>query len=103
ALQGAWPRVGNDYRVSADIGSNSVDAASQYCGNQGIRALLHVPIDVPLALPEDIERVFHQSDTHADAVIVPSGTGTGYQRDSPIAARLVPRSFWAQQFFASSR
>ena len=69
-----WETISETLQTSE---SHSVDAASYYCASRGVEALLRVPIDIPLTLPEDIEGVFGQLDTEADAVIVPSGSGTG--------------------------
>jgi 2-phospho-L-lactate guanylyltransferase len=57
--------------------SSSVDAGSRYCARQGVRALLRLPIDLPLAEPSDIEAIFEQLDVAPSVVMVPSSDGTG--------------------------
>jgi 2-phospho-L-lactate guanylyltransferase len=69
-----WETIVESHQASE---SASVDAASHYCAARGIRALLRLPIDIPLAQPQDIDAVFAQLDGYVDAVMVPSGDGTG--------------------------
>jgi 2-phospho-L-lactate/phosphoenolpyruvate guanylyltransferase len=94
-----WETIVESHQTSE---SHSVDAASQYCTSRGIRALLRVPIDVPLTEPEDIEAVFEQLDGQTDAVIVPSSSGTGTNailRSPPglFPSRFGPNSFSLHQ------
>jgi 2-phospho-L-lactate guanylyltransferase len=69
-----WEIIVESHQVSE---SASVDAASHYCDARGVRALLRLPIDIPLAQPQDIDAVFSQLDGSIGAVMVPSGDGTG--------------------------
>jgi len=57
--------------------SHSVDAASRYCEERGVGALLRLPIDIPLATATDIESIFAESEVAPSAVIVPSRDDTG--------------------------
>jgi len=57
--------------------TDSVDFASRVCAHFGVRALLRLPVDLPLAGPTDIEGIWRAlPDGHA-AVIVPSRDGDG--------------------------
>ncbi len=78
--------------------SDSVDAGSAYCVSQGVRALLRLPIDIPLAQPQDIEAVFERLDAEADAVIVPSGSGTGTNAILRSPPDLFPSRFGPNSF-----
>jgi 2-phospho-L-lactate guanylyltransferase len=57
--------------------SHSVDAASRHCAQQGVTALLRLPIDIPLATPADIEAILNEASREACVVLVPSREGTG--------------------------
>ena len=69
-----WDTIAESYQTSE---SDSVDAGSRYCAEQGVHALLRLPIDLPLAEPRDIEAVFEQLDLAPSVVMVPSNDGTG--------------------------
>jgi 2-phospho-L-lactate/phosphoenolpyruvate guanylyltransferase len=88
--------------------SASVDFASRHCAAQGIEALLRVPVDLPLAEPQDIEGLFDQLDDSPSMVIVPSGDGTGTNallRSPPeiFPSRFGPNSFTLHLAEAESR
>ncbi len=57
--------------------SHSVDAASLHCASLGVTALLRLPIDIPLAIPSDVEAILNEASGEACAVLVPSREGTG--------------------------
>lgn len=90
--------------------SDSVDAASQYCAAHGVRALLRLPIDLPLAEPQDIEAVFHQFDEKFDgtldekfdgapaAILIPSRDGTGTNALLRTPPDLFPSRFGPNSF-----
>jgi len=78
--------------------SDSVDAGSSYCVTQGVRALLRLPIDIPLTQPQDIEAVFERLDGETDAVIVPSGSGTGTNAILRSPPDLFPSRFGPNSF-----
>lgn len=69
-----WETIVESYQTSE---SDSVDAGSRYCAEQGVHALLRLPIDLPLVEPCDIEAVFEQLEVAPSVVIVPSSDGTG--------------------------
>jgi 2-phospho-L-lactate guanylyltransferase len=74
AKERGWQTIPEDKQVSE---SHSVDAASQFCGEAGVRLLLRLPIDIPLATAENIEAVFAAAETSPCVVIVPSRDDTG--------------------------
>ena len=103
ARERGWETILEARQVSE---SDSVDVASQYCAAQGVQALLRLPIDLPLAEPQDIEAVLRKLDERFDgkfdgapaAVLVPSrdGTGTNALLRSPpglFPSRFGPNSF----------
>jgi 2-phospho-L-lactate guanylyltransferase len=57
--------------------SASVDTASRHCASEGIKALLRLPIDLPLVTTSDIETLFYFLEPAPSVVIVPSRDGTG--------------------------
>jgi len=78
--------------------SNSVDAGSLHCAQQGIRALLRLPVDLPLVEPDDIEAVFEQMHAAPSVVIVPSSDGTGTNALLRSPAVLFPSHFGPNSF-----
>jgi 2-phospho-L-lactate guanylyltransferase len=74
ARQLNWSTISETRQVSEN---QSVDEASGHCARQGIRALLRLPIDIPLVTAEDIENIFTAVAPEPSAVIVPSRDGTG--------------------------
>lgn len=78
--------------------SDSVDAGSRYCAEQGVQSLLRLPIDLPLVEPSDIEAIFEQLDTAPSVVIVPSGDGTGTNALLRSPAVLFPSHFGPNSF-----
>jgi len=78
--------------------SSSVDAGSRYCAERGVRALLRLPIDLPLVEPRDIEAVFEQLDEAPCVVMVPSSDGTGTNALLRSPAVLFPSHFGPNSF-----
>lgn len=78
--------------------SNSVDAGSLHCAQQGVRALLRLPVDLPLVEPDDIEAVFEQMHAAPSVVIVPSSDGTGTNALLRSPAVLFPSHFGPNSF-----
>ena len=74
AREKGWETIVETEQISE---SHSVDAASHHCAEQGVRALLRLPIDIPLATPRDIEALFQSAEDAPMIVIVPSRDGTG--------------------------
>ena len=90
-----WETIAEQHQTSE---SSSVDAASQFCASRGVRALLRVPIDIPLTQTQDIEAVFEQLNGEANAVIVPSGSGTGTNAILRSPPTLFPSRFGPNSF-----
>ena len=74
ARQLNWHVIDESEQVSE---SASVDAASRHCARDGVRALLRLPIDLPLLTFSDIETQFYFLEPAPSVVIVPSRDGTG--------------------------
>jgi 2-phospho-L-lactate guanylyltransferase len=90
-----WETIAESCQISE---SDSVDAASRYCAERGVQALLRLPVDLPLVEPADIEAVFEALGAAPTAILVPSrdGTGTNALLRSPPAlfpSRFGPNSF----------
>jgi 2-phospho-L-lactate guanylyltransferase len=90
-----WKTIAETEQVSESV---SVDAASAICDAEGVAALLRLPIDIPLAEPEDIEAILAAAPSAPSAVLVPSqeGTGTNALLRSPptlFPSRFGPNSF----------
>ena len=69
-----WETIAESRQISE---SDSVDAASRYCAERGVQALLRLPVDIPLVEPADIEAVFETLGDAPTAILVPSSDGTG--------------------------
>ena len=74
ARQLGWETIAESRQISE---SDSVDAASRYCAERGVQALLRLPVDIPLVEPADIEAVFESLGPAPTVILVPSGDGTG--------------------------
>ena len=74
ARQLNWHIIDESEQVSESV---SVDAASLQCAREGVKALLRLPIDLPLITPSDIETLFYFLEPPPSVVIVPSLDGTG--------------------------
>jgi 2-phospho-L-lactate guanylyltransferase len=103
ARERGWETIVETQQISE---SDSVDAASRYCAAQGVRALLRLPIDLPLAEPQDIEAVFRKFDEELEekfdgapaAVLVPSRDGTGTNALLRTPPSLFPSRFGPNSF-----
>ncbi len=69
-----WATVQESRQLSE---SDSVDCASRFCAERGVRALLRLPIDIPLVEPRDIEALFETIESPPATLLVPSRDGTG--------------------------
>lgn len=74
ARQRAWSVVVERRQVSEKA---SVNRATRHCIAAGFGTLLRLPIDLPLAQPEDFAAVFAAAGPAPAAVLVPSRDGTG--------------------------
>src|SRR6266404_1960032 len=74
AEENGWELLREEQQISE---SASVDAASRQCAERGIRAVLRLPLDVPLAQSADIDELLAIDCAPPTVVIVPSRDGTG--------------------------
>src|SRR6266849_8927951 len=74
AEKNGWDLLREEQQISE---SASVDAASRQCAERGIRAVLRLPLDVPLAQSNDIDGLLAIDCAPPALVIVPSRDGTG--------------------------
>jgi 2-phospho-L-lactate guanylyltransferase len=90
-----WETIAESRQISE---SDSVDAASRYCAERGVEALLRLPVDIPLAEPGDIEAVFETLGGAPTAILVPSGDGTGTNAILRSPPALFPSHFGPHSF-----
>ncbi len=74
ARENSWETLPEERQISE---SDSVDAASRICQARGVRAVLRVPLDLPLIQPDDIDDLLALEFESPALVIVPSWDGTG--------------------------
>ena len=74
AEENGWEILREDRQISE---SHAVDFASRVCEERGVRGLLRVPLDVPLAQAGDIDELLAMECGAPGLVIVPSRDGTG--------------------------
>src|SRR6267378_6302411 len=74
ARENGWEILPEERQISE---SDSVDAASRICEAWGVRAVLRVPLDLPLIQPADIDDLLVLEFESPALVIVPSRDGTG--------------------------
>ena len=90
-----WETIVESHQTSE---SDSVDAGSRYCAEQGVHALLRLPVDLPLVEPSDIEAVFEKLEAAPSVVLVPSSDGTGTNALLRSPAVLFPSRFGPNSF-----
>jgi 2-phospho-L-lactate guanylyltransferase len=90
-----WETIAESRQISE---SDSVDAASRYCAERGVQALLRLPVDIPLAEPADIEGVFEMAGAAPATILVPSGDGTGTNAILRSPPALFPSHFGPNSF-----
>jgi 2-phospho-L-lactate guanylyltransferase len=74
AAEYGWEVLREERQISE---SDSVDAASRICENRGVRALLRLPLDLPLVQARDIDELLAMECRAPALAIVPSRDGTG--------------------------
>src|SRR6266852_5270299 len=73
AQENGWEILQEEQQISE---SHSVDAASRFCEDRGVTALLRLPLDVPLVQASDIDELLAVQCEAPALVIVPSRDGT---------------------------
>jgi 2-phospho-L-lactate guanylyltransferase len=95
AEENGWEILREERQISE---SDSVDAASRICEGRGVKALLRVPLDLPLIQPADIDELL-VLDCQAPALaIVPSRDGTGTNAILRTPPTLFPSHFGIGSF-----
>jgi len=74
AEENGWEILREGRQISE---SDSVDAGSKICEERGVRALLRLPLDLPLIQPRDIDELLAIDCKSPAMTIVPSRDGTG--------------------------
>src|ERR1700722_768353 len=74
ARQFSWEVIPETRQTSE---TDSVDFASRVCAHFGVKALLRLPVDLPLWGPTDIEAIVRGLPVGPSTVIVPSRDGDG--------------------------
>jgi 2-phospho-L-lactate/phosphoenolpyruvate guanylyltransferase len=90
-----WKTIAESSQTSE---SDSVDAASRYCAERGVQAVLRLPVDIPLVEPADIEAVLATVGDAPTVVLVPSGDGTGTNAILRSPPALFPSHFGPNSF-----
>lgn len=95
AEENGWEILREDRQISE---SDSVDAASSICEQRGVRALLRVPLDLPLIEQRDIDELLALECPAPAMVIVPSRDGTGTNALLRTPPTLFPSHFGEDSF-----
>jgi len=90
AVENGWEILREEEQISE---SHSVDAASKICEQLGIKGLLRVPLDVPLAQASDIDELLAIDCEEPALVIVPSRDGLGTNAILRMPPALFPSHF----------
>ncbi len=90
-----WETIVETEQISE---SRSVDMASRRCAEEGVSALLRLPIDIPLVSAADIQALFAALDPEPSAVLVPSRDGTGTNALLRSPPSLFPSHFGPNSF-----
>ena len=78
--------------------SDSVDYASRVCERRGVRALLRLPLDLPLVQSADVDELLEVGCIAPALVIVPSRDGTGTNAMLRTPPALFPSHFGQGSF-----
>jgi 2-phospho-L-lactate/phosphoenolpyruvate guanylyltransferase len=94
--------VANGWEVLREEGqtseSDSVDWASRICEVRGMRAVLRLPLDIPLVRGSDIDELLQIECATPGMVIVPSRDGTGTNALLRTPPTLFPSRFGSGSF-----
>jgi 2-phospho-L-lactate/phosphoenolpyruvate guanylyltransferase len=95
AEENGWELLREQHQISESV---SVDAASRECEKLGIRAVLRVPLDIPLVQASDIDELLAAESAAPALVIVPSRDGTGTNAILRTPPTLFPSHFGSGSF-----
>jgi len=95
AEENGWELLREDRQISESF---SVDYASIQCAKRGVRALLRLPLDVPLVQSPDIDGLLALECAAPALVIVPSRDGTGTNAILRTPPTLFPSHFGSDSF-----
>ena len=95
AKENGWEILREEQQISE---SDSVDAASRICEGRGVKALLRVPLDVPLVQASDIDDLLAVECEEPGLVIVPSRDGMGTNAILRMPPGLFPSHFGMGSF-----
>lgn len=95
AEENGWEILREARQVSE---SDSVDEASRICERRGVRALLRVPLDLPLMHAADLDELLAVECQPPAVVIVPSRDGTGTNAMLRTPPTLFPSHFGEGSF-----
>ena len=95
AEENGWEILREERQISE---SHSVDAASRICEDRGVKALLRVPLDVPLVQASDIDDLLAVECEEPALVIVPSRDGMGTNAILRMPPALFPSHFGLGSF-----
>jgi 2-phospho-L-lactate/phosphoenolpyruvate guanylyltransferase len=95
AEENGWEILREKRQISE---SHSVDAASRICEDRGVKALLRVPLDVPLVQASDIDDLLAVECEEPALVIVPSRDGMGTNAILRMPPALFPSHFGMGSF-----
>jgi 2-phospho-L-lactate guanylyltransferase len=95
AEENGWEVLREEQQISE---SDSVDAASRICEKKGVKALLRVPLDVPLVQASDIDDLLAVECEEPALVIVPSHDGLGTNAILRMPPALFPSHFGMGSF-----
>jgi 2-phospho-L-lactate/phosphoenolpyruvate guanylyltransferase len=95
AEENRWEILREEEQISE---SHSVDAASKICEQNGVTALLRVPLDLPLIQSSDIDDLLATDCQTPGLLIVPSRDGTGTNAVLRTPPTLFPSHFGPGSF-----
>jgi 2-phospho-L-lactate guanylyltransferase len=90
AEENQWEILREEHQISE---SDSVDAASRICEQNGVSGLLRMPLDLPLIRSSDIDELLTSEGQAPALVIVPSRDGTGTNAMMRTPPTLFPSHF----------
>src|SRR4029077_6209242 len=93
--ENGWEILREEQQISE---SHSVDAASRICEDQGVTALLRLPLDLPLVQSSDIDELLADECRAPALLIVPSRDGTGTNAMLRMLPTLFPSHFGNRSF-----